>query len=60
MYRTGAAIPTISDVDLANILIYLPSQKIINEVSMQVKEAINLRQQAINILNNLDITLDAK
>ncbi|MEW6654168.1 MAG: N-6 DNA methylase, partial [Bacteroidota bacterium] len=33
MYRTGAAIPNVSDNDLLNIVIHVPEQKIIDEIS---------------------------
>ena len=46
MYRTGAAIPNVSDTDLARILIYLPNDKIIKQVSEKMKRAFELRQES--------------
>jgi type I restriction enzyme M protein len=43
MYRTGAAIPNVSDADLANILIYLPDDEIIKRISEKVKKSFDLR-----------------
>lgn len=57
MYRTGAAIPNISDTDLANVLVYLPSQKVMDEISQKVRTAIELRQQSVDILSQLEITI---
>lgn len=44
MYRTGAAIPNVSDADLANILIYLPSEERLKEISEKVKRSFELRK----------------
>lgn len=46
MYRTGAAIPNVSDLDLANTLINLPEDKIIIEISNKMKKAFELRQES--------------
>ncbi|OWY22411.1 hypothetical protein C7N43_09555 [Sphingobacteriales bacterium UPWRP_1] len=44
MYRTGAAIPNVSDLDLANIIIHLPNPKLIGDISNKMKKAFELRQ----------------
>ncbi|MFN0204444.1 MAG: N-6 DNA methylase [Bacteroidia bacterium] len=44
MYRTGAAIPNVSDTDLANILVYLPSEEQIQFISEKVKRSFELRK----------------
>jgi type I restriction enzyme M protein len=44
MYRTGAAIPNVSDNDLANILIYLPNEEQQAYISNKVKRAFELRK----------------
>ncbi|MEN9609935.1 MAG: hypothetical protein RLZZ628_749 [Bacteroidota bacterium] len=44
MYRTGAAIPNVSDTDLSNIIISLPSEERQNYISQKVKRAFELRQ----------------
>ncbi len=46
MYRTGAAIPNISDFDLNRILVYLPTENILQEVSEKVRYSFELRKQA--------------
>ena len=46
MYRTGAAIPNVSDIDLANTLIYLPNKKTIIEISNKMRKAFELRQES--------------
>ena len=46
MYRTGAAIPNISDYDLARTLVYLPEEKVLKEISEKVRYSFELRKQA--------------
>lgn len=46
MYRTGAAIPNVSDIDLANTLINLPDEKKIAEISSKMRKAFELRQES--------------
>src|SRR5690606_7571106 len=46
MYRTGAAIPNVSDTDLLNSIILLPNEKMIKEISEKMKKAFNLRQES--------------
>lgn len=46
MYRTGAAIPNVSDTDLANTLIYLPKKNVIQEISTKMKKAFELRRES--------------
>jgi len=46
MYRTGAAIPNISDHDLGRILVYLPEEKVLQEISEKVRYSFELRKQA--------------
>jgi type I restriction enzyme M protein len=46
MYRTGAAIPNISDYDLGRILVYLPEEKVLQEISEKVLYSFELRKQA--------------
>jgi type I restriction enzyme M protein len=68
MYRTGAAIPNVSDIDLANMLITIPDKKIIKSISSKMKRAfdlriesrkeidsINLNQPGLKIFSNHDI-----
>ncbi len=46
MYRTGAAIPNVSDRDLAKILIHLPDDNIIKQISEKMKRSFELRHAA--------------
>jgi type I restriction enzyme M protein len=46
MYRTGAAIPNIADIDLANTLINIPDEKHIEEISRKMKKSFELRQES--------------
>jgi type I restriction enzyme M protein len=58
MYRTGAAIPSLSDSDLANILIYLPSEKQMENISLKVKKSFQLRDEAQNEMNKIKSELN--
>lgn len=53
MYRTGAAIPALSDDDFANILIYLPSKNEINKISSVVEKGFQLRKKAKDEIEKL-------
>lgn len=55
MYRTGAAIPNVSDIDLANILIHLPNKKIISEVSKKMQKAFDLRQASKQQIESINL-----
>ncbi len=55
LYRTGTAIPNISDNDFKNILIELPEKEKINEISNKIEEIFKLKEQTNNILNILEI-----
>ena len=57
MYRTGAAIPNVSDTDLANTLIHLPDDKIIKEISTKMKKAFELRQESRNQIESISLEL---
>lgn len=57
MYRTGAAIPNISDKDLAKILIHLPDDKIMNEISKKMKESFELRAASRNRIESISLEL---
>ena len=46
MYRTGAAIPAVSDNDLINIIIEIPSDKELKEISDKMKLVFKLRNEA--------------
>jgi len=46
MYRTGAAIPAVSDVDLYNIIIEIPDKNTIKNIVEKMKKVFNLRMEA--------------
>jgi type I restriction enzyme M protein len=45
-YRTGAAIPNVSDKNLGKIVIYLPDPKGVEYISNKVKKFLELRREA--------------
>jgi type I restriction enzyme M protein len=53
MYRTGAAIPNVSDNDLSNIIIHIPNEKTIDEISKKMKKAFELRQESRNQIESI-------
>jgi len=55
LYRTGAAIPSISDNDFKNILIEIPNQSKISEISNKIKKIFYLKEESNNILKLLKI-----
>jgi len=57
MYRTGAAIPNVSDIDLANTLINLPDEKTIKEISKKMSKAFELRQESRNQIESINFEL---
>lgn len=57
MYRTGAAIPNVSDTDLADILINLPDKKVIKEISQKMKKAFDLRQESKKQIESISLEL---
>lgn len=57
MYRTGAAIPNVSDNDLCNIIIQLPNEKIISEISKKMRRAFELRQESKKQLESITLEL---
>jgi type I restriction enzyme M protein len=57
MYRTGAAIPNISDADLSNILINIPSEKVIKQISAKMKKAFELRQESRKQIESINLEL---
>jgi len=56
-YRTGAAIPAISDVDLADILVYLPSIDVQREIGKKIKKSFELRERSRELLDSIEIGL---
>ena len=58
MYRTGAAIPNVSDVDLANIEIYVPVNSKKDIISSQIRKAFELKQEFKNQIENIYLEVD--
>jgi len=57
MYRTGAAIPNVSDTDLANTLINLPDDNTIADISSKMKKAFELRQESRDQIESINLEL---
>lgn len=55
MYRTGAAIPNLSDKDLANIMIYIPDSKTIQDISGRVKRSLDMRLESSRLLESISL-----
>jgi type I restriction enzyme M protein len=55
LYRTGTAIPNISDNDFKNILIEIPTQSKIDELSSKIERIFYLKKESNNILKLLKI-----
>jgi type I restriction enzyme M protein len=51
LYRTGTAIPSISDENFNNILVNLPNQSKIDEISNNMQEVFKLKQKINKILD---------
>tara|TARA_B110000114_G_C14989450_1_gene355941 strand:+ start:578 stop:754 length:177 start_codon:yes stop_codon:yes gene_type:complete len=58
MLRTGAAIPNISDNDFKSLLISIPSDKVIKEISKKVKKSFELREKSKSELNSIEYELE--
>lgn len=57
MYRTGAAIPNVSDIDLNNILVYIPNSKTLEKIANAVEESLNMKQKSEAIINNISLNI---
>lgn len=55
MYRTGAAIPNVSDTDLNNILVFLPDEKQIEDIGSKIKAIFDLREKSRKILESIQL-----
>ena len=60
IYRTGAAIPAISDKDFFNILVYLPPQKEMDEIIARMEKGFKLRNEANKILSKIEAKINIK
>ena len=48
------SVPNVSDTDLANILIRIPDEEVIKQISQKVKKAFELRQESKKELAMID------
>ena len=55
MYRTGAAIPSLSDKDLANIMVYIPNDDVIKQISARVQRSLAMRMESSQILDSISL-----
>lgn len=55
MYRTGAAIPSLSDKDLANIMVYIPSEDMVKQISERVQRSLAMRIESSQILDSISL-----
>jgi type I restriction enzyme M protein len=53
-YRTGAAIPAISDEDLAQLLVYVPQERTQKSIAEKVTAGFKLRQQSKQLTRSID------
>ena len=60
MYRTGAAIPAISDKDFSDILVYLPPQKEMDDIISSMEKSFRLRNDANNVLSKIEAEINIK
>lgn len=54
-FRTGATIPSVSDSDLSNILVYMPEQSIIDGIGQQMRRSFDLRKESTKIIEEISI-----
>ncbi len=57
MMRTGAAIPSVSDTDFANILVYLPENSVIASIGERIRKAFELREAARREVESITLSL---
>lgn len=57
MYRTGAAIPNVSDADFLNTLILIPDEMTMEEISSKMKMAFDLRQESKTQFDSINLEL---
>lgn len=57
MYRTGAAIPAISDSDLENVFIYIPPKEELEKISENVRLSFELRKKAKMKITEIELTI---
>lgn len=54
-YRTGAAIPNVSDSNLMDVLVYIPSEEKMNEIGNSVRRAFELRAESAKLLESIEL-----
>ncbi|MEM3526038.1 MAG: N-6 DNA methylase [Candidatus Jordarchaeaceae archaeon] len=58
-FRTGAAIPAVSDSDLKRILIPIPEKEVQEEISLKMRTSYELRRKSREITQELQRMMDA-
>jgi len=53
-YRTGAAIPAISDEDFGRVLVFVPPMKEQERIAQKVKESFALREESRDVLKGIE------
>ena len=53
MYRTGAAIPNVSDHDLMNVLVYIPDKDTIDNIAKTMEQSFSLRTESSKLINSI-------
>ena len=53
MLRIGAAIPSISDTDLADARIHIPEESVLENISNMVRKSFNLRQESRRLIEQI-------
>ena len=53
MLRTGAAIPSVSDTDLADARIYMPDKSLLDNISNLVRKSLNLREESRRLIEQV-------
>lgn len=56
-HRTGAAIPAISDVDLASVLVYVPSSSAQEAIADALRSSFKLRQESSRLMDRIELDL---
>jgi type I restriction enzyme M protein len=56
-FRTGAAIPAISDEDLAQVLVYVPPERTQASIAKKMLEGFELRQQSKELMRSIEFSV---
>ncbi len=59
IYRTGAAIPNVSDSDLSNVLVALPEDGIIEQISQKVRKSLELGKESKRVFESIEFQFES-